>query len=150
MTRKSYSDLQEELREAQRYIWELIHDDTYAVINPKAYPHEYARIRHVTRYIAMLSLPVDHNPNQVKRALHVRHPGVLLLARPTSDPIFVCLLATDPESWCARVRSALNKYEQAHALTYIPSTGNPSRDYLTLLELVRLNADPNNLFEEVT
>ena len=44
MTRKTYTDLQEELREAQQYINLLIHDQVYAVVNPQAWPHEYKRI----------------------------------------------------------------------------------------------------------
>lgn len=148
MTRKSYAELQEELREAQRYIWELIHDDTYAVVNGKAYPHEYARIRSQIKFMALIMLPFEINANHTKRALHVRHPGVLLIAQPTQNLVFVCLLAHDPESWCVRVKATMNKYDQPCTLAWTPSTGNPSQDYLTCLELAKLSEDPN-IIEEV-
>jgi hypothetical protein len=137
MTRKTYETLQEELRQAQQYIWTLIHDDIYGVVNARAYPHEYARIKHAARHLAVVQVPDDHNPNVVKRAVHVRHPGVILIALPIKNN-FVCILAHDPESWCMRVKATLHKYNQVCTTAYVPTTGNPAIDFITCLELIQL------------
>lgn len=138
MTRKSYDELQEELRQAQQYIYNLIHDDVYGVINERAYPHEYQRARPSIRNMAVVRIDKDHNANHVKRALHVRHPGVLLIALPI--PLhFVCLLTHDPESWCVRVKATMNKYKQVCTCAWVPVAGhNPELDFLTCQELIRL------------
>jgi len=137
MTRKTYETLQEELRQAQQYIWTLIHDDTYGVVNARAYPHEYARIKDAARHLAVVQVPPEHNHNMVKRALHVRHPGVILIALPIPNN-FVCILAHDPESYCLRVKATLRKYNQVCITAYVPTTGNHALDFLTCLELIQL------------
>jgi hypothetical protein len=142
MTRKSYTDLQEALREAQQYINILIHDNEYGVINARAYPHEYARIKEQAHYLATVKIEPLHHPNMVKRALHVRHPGVVLIALPIPN-IFVCILEHNPESWCTRVKSALRKSNQDCTIAYTPTTGNPALDLLTCLELIRLTNPPD-------
>ena len=138
MTRKSYDELQEELRQAQQYIYNLIHDDIYGVINERAYPHEYNRVKHAVRNMAVVRVDKEHNANHVKRALHVRHPGVLLIALPV-PLFFVCLLTHDPESWCVRVKATMNKYRQGCTTAWIPIEGhNPNFDFLTCKELIEL------------
>lgn len=137
MTRKSYTDLQEELRQAQQYIWILIHDDVYGVINARAYPHEYRRVMHTVKHMAVIQVDPDHNPDKVKRAIHSRHPGALLIALPIKDH-FVCLLAHDPESWCVRVKATMRKHNQNCHAAYVPTTGNPALDFLTCIELIEL------------
>ena len=140
MTRKSYDTILEELSQARQYINVLIHDNTYAVINPHAYPHEYERVKHAAREMAVMQVPSEHNPNVVKRAIHTRHPGVILIAEPV--PLsFVCILAHDAESWCRRVKAAMNKAHQPCTLAWTPTTGNPSADFLTCRELIQLT-DP--------
>jgi hypothetical protein len=142
MTRKSYTDLQEALREAQQYINVLIHDNTYGVINAHAYPHEYARIKDQARYLATVWIEPLRNPSIVKRALHVRHPGVVLIASPIEN-IFVCILAHNPESWCNRVKSTMRKGNQDCTIAYTPTAGNPALDLLTCLELIKLTNPPD-------
>ena len=137
MTRKDYNTLLEELSSARQYINILIHDNTYAVINPHAYPHEYARVKDTAREMAVMQVPSEHNVNVVKRAIHTRHPGVILIAEPV--PLtFVCVLAHDANSWCIRVKAAMNKAREDCTLAWTPTTGNPAFDFLTCRELILL------------
>ena len=145
MTRKSYDTLQEELSQARQYINILIHDHTYAVINAHAYPHEYERVKHVTKFMALVWVPEDHNANHVKRAIHTRHPGVVLIALPIPRH-FVTLLAHDPESYCLRVKSTKKKYRQDCTIAWVPSGGNPALDFLTCRELILL-AQPEEVIQ---
>jgi len=137
MTRKSYETLLSELSEARQYINVLIHDTTYAVVNAHAYPHEFARIKTAAREMAVLYVPANHDINAVKRAIHTRHPGVILIALPIPD-YFVAILEHDAESWCNRVKAALNKARQESTLAWVPCTGNPTLDFLTCRELIQL------------
>lgn len=137
MTRKSYDTLLAELSEARQYINILIHDNTYAVINAHAYPHEYARIKNAAREMAVIQVPEEHDVNQVKRALHVRHPGVILIAQPIPR-YFVVILYHDANSWCVRVKAAMNKAQQPCTIAWTPTTGNPVFDFLTCRELILL------------
>ena len=144
MTRKSYDTLLSELSEARQYINVLIHDDTYGVVNAKAYPHEYRRVMHEVKNMAVVQVDPDHNPDKVKRAIHVRHPHTLLIAQPIKNH-FVCLLSHDPESWCIRVKATMNKYNQHCITAWLPVNGNnPTLDFLTCLELIRL-ANPHDI-----
>ncbi len=68
MTRKDYDTLLNELSETRQYINILIHDNTYGIINPHAWPHEVARVKELTKFVAMTYLPKHHNTNAVKRA----------------------------------------------------------------------------------
>ena len=137
MTRKDYATLLEELSSARQYINILIHDHVYGVINAHAYPHEYARVKDTARFMAVVRVDPDHNPNHVKRAIHVRHPGVILIALPT--PLhFVCILAHDAESWCVRVKATMKKHRQDCTVAYTPTTGNPVFDFMTCAELIAL------------
>ena len=137
MTRRSYDTLLEELSQARQYINILIHDDVYGVVNAHAYPHEYERIQHAAREMAVIEISPDHNPNHVKRAIHTRHPGVILIAEPIKLT-FVCILAHDPESWCVRVKVAMKKARQLCTMSWTPTTGNPVIDFLTCRELIQL------------
>ena len=137
MTRKDYATLLEELSTARQYINVLIHDHTYGVINAHAYPHEYERVKHAAKFMAVMQIPDEHNPNVVKRAIHTRHPGVILIAEPIKLT-FVCILAHDPESWCVRVKAAMKKAHQLCTMSWTPTTGNPVFDFLTCRELIQL------------
>jgi len=137
MTRKDYATLLEELSTAHQYINILIHDLEYGVINPHAYPHEYARVKDTARFMAVMQVPDTHNANVVKRAIHTRHPGVILIALPIPNH-FVCILAHDPESWCLRVKAAMKKAHQLCTMSWTPTTGNPVFDFLTCRELIQL------------
>ena len=145
MTRKSYDTLQSDLSEARQYINVLIHDCTYNVINAHAYPHEYERVKTASRFMAMIKINETHNPNHVKRAIHTRHPGVVLIALPIPRH-FVTLLAHDPESYCLRVKSTMKKYRQGCTIAWVPSGGNPALDFLTCRELILL-AQPEEVIQ---
>ena len=140
MTRKSYDTLQGELSAARMYIDTLIHDTVYGVVNAHAYPHEYTRIKDAARFMAVVRVSPDHNPNKIKRCIHQRHPGVILIALP-AHPIenyFICILAYLPESWCIRVKAAMNKAHQKCTMSWTPTTGNPVIDFMTCFELIQL------------
>ena len=144
MTRKTYTDLQDELRVAQQYINLLIHDQVYAVVNPLAWPHEYRRVVHATRYMAAIRVEANRNPDQIKRALHIRHPGVLLIANPA--PLhFAILLADRPDDYCQRVKMSLAKANILCTCVHVPSTGNLSLDTLTCIELLNLTQKESTL-----
>jgi len=137
MTRKSYETLLSELSEARQYINVLIHDNTYDIVNAHAYPHEYDRVKHAARQMAVVMVQEVHNANQIKRALHTRHPGVILIAQPI--PLhFVCILSSDAESWCKRVKAAMNKARQECTISWTYTSGNPVIDFLTCRELILL------------
>ena len=137
MTRKSYDTLQSELSAARQYINILIHDDIYGVVNAHAYPHEYERVKDAARLMAVVEISPDHNPNHVKRAIHTRHPGVILIAQPATLH-FVAILHNDAESWCRRVKATMNKYSQPCVMAWTPTTGNPSADFMACIELIAL------------
>ena len=148
MTRKTYTDLQEELREAQQYINLLIHEETYAVINARSFPHEYKRVAHAARFMAVIQVQPDHDRAQVRRALHVRHPGVLLLAK--SIPYhFVIVLADRPDDYCERVKATLRKAGQSCTCAHVISTGNAPLDLITCLELINLTRNPDDQLIDV-
>ena len=148
MTRKTYTDLQEELREAQQYINLLIHDDTYAVINARSWPHEYKRVAHAARFMAVIQVPPDHNPLHVKRALHVRHPGVILIAQPIPRN-FAVILTERPDDYCERVKATLRKAGQSCTCAHVISTGNAPLDLITCLELINLTRNPDDQLIDV-
>ena len=137
MSRLSYNEILDNLRDAQQYINILIHDDTYNIINQRAYKYEYARIKQDAHFLAVVRVDPCHDIDQVRRALHIRHPGVLLLAAPRPYH-FACHLAYDPESWCVRVKSSLRKHNINCTVAWINAFGNPTLDFLSCLELIHL------------
>jgi hypothetical protein len=137
MSRQSYNELLDNLRDAQQYINILIKDDTYGIVNQRAYKYEYARIKSDAKFLAVVQVEPSHDVDQVRRALHVRHPGVLLLAQPRPQH-FACHLSHDPESWCVRVKSSLRKHSVDCTVAWINAFGNPALDFLACLELIEL------------
>ena len=141
MTRKSYNDLQEELRQAQQYINNLIHND-YDVVNHIAWYYEGLKVIESVVEVALIKVVDDKHlldapMDTIKRALHIRHPHVLLVGQPYyKELIFIALLSQDADIWTERVQSSLNKNKIKSYAATIHYNGNVNMSTLTLLEII--------------
>ena len=90
----------------------------------------------------------DHNPLHVKRALHVRHPGVILIAQPIPRN-FAVILTERPDDYCGRVKATLHKAGQSCTCAHVISTGNAPLDLITCLELINLTREPGDQLIDV-
>jgi len=99
-------------------------------------------------HIALVRIPLHDKPPlplpPLKRALHIRHPHILMVGEPwhidlgrDKEIYFAALLSQDPETWMERVASSLRKNNIACKCAAINYTHTIEECLLTLLQLVR-------------
>lgn len=127
MSRKSYKELQRDLLECQQAIATLATDPRYNATRRAAVPFALRHLTATPTHVVLVSLLAPSDPQHVKRALHTRHAGSLMVAHWEGDE-FLIMLSGDPQEFTRRLYPVARNEGLELVTAHVHYTGDIEHD----------------------